>query len=126
VAREYRTGGKNMKANASIKLKDDKSAYARAVGGLIALLLTVIVSVLIFWQVNAALGASTAANSIWDGVTTNPGYEVARAARANTSRNATTAMATTVFNLAPLLALVVVAAIILGVILGFGGKRGGV
>jgi len=112
-----------MKGNQSIKLRDDESAYAKAVGGLIALLLTVIIAVLIFWQVNSALGGANAAP--WGGQTTDPNYEIARGVRANLTRNATTTMASTVFNLAPLIALVVVAAIILGVILGFGGKKGG-
>jgi len=110
-----------MKSNKYIKLKDDKSGYSQAVGGLIALLLTIIICVLIFWQVNSALGGANA--SPWGGQTLDPGYEVAHGVQANLTRNATTSMFTTVFNLAPLIGLVVVAAIVLGVILGFGGGR---
>jgi len=84
-----------------------ESAYSKVVGGLVALLLTIIIGVLVFWQVNDAITLETAA--------------------ANTSRNQTTAMASTVFSLLPIIALVVVASIILGVILGgFGGGRRGV
>jgi len=42
---------------------------------------------------------------------------------AQLERTVITPMAVTVFNLAPLIALVVVASIILGIIVGFGGKR---
>ena len=91
-----------MKANKRIKLADDKNGITQVVGGLIALLLTIIIGVLVFWSVN---------NSI-----TVPGAGMA-------SQNTTTAMATTVFGLLPIVALVIVASIILGVILGFGGKK---
>lgn len=40
---------------------------------------------------------------------------------ANDSKNETTDMASTVFALLPLVALVIVASIILGVVMGFGG-----
>jgi hypothetical protein len=40
---------------------------------------------------------------------------------ANTSRDGVTSMATTVFSLLPIVALVMVAGIILAVIMGFGG-----
>lgn len=45
-------------------------------------------------------------------------------AAANTSKDATTDMASTVFTLLPIIALVVVASIILGVVIGFGGGGG--
>jgi len=94
-----------MKANQKIKnIKADKTAYTKVVGGLVALLLTIIIGVLIFWEVNDAITLDST--------------------EANESRNATTAMASTVFSLLPLVALVIVAAIILGVVLGFGGGRG--
>lgn len=96
-----------MKANQNIRdFKADKSAYTKVVGGLVALLLTIIVGVLVFWEVNDAITLDSA--------------------EANTSRNQTTAMASTVFSLLPIIALVVVAAIILGVVLGFGGGGKGV
>ena len=92
-----------MKANQKFikSLTKDTSGYTKVVGGLVALLLTIIVGVLVFWEMNDAIELGSAA--------------------ANTSRNATTAMASTVFNLLPLVALVIVAAIILGVVVGFGG-----
>lgn len=83
--------------------KRNKQAYTKVVGGLVALLLTIIVGVLVFWEVNDAITLDSTA--------------------ANDSRNATTAMASTVFSLLPLVALVIVAAIILGVVLGFGGGK---
>lgn len=91
-----------MKANCKAKgIVENKQAYTRVVGGLVALLLTIIIGVLVFWEVNDSITLDTA--------------------QANTSRNATTDMAATVFALLPLIALVVVASIILGVVLGFGG-----
>jgi NADH:ubiquinone oxidoreductase subunit 6 (subunit J) len=95
-----------MKANQSIReIKQDKKAYTRVVGGLVALLLTIIIGVLVFWEVNDSITLSSDT--------------------ANTSRNQTTSMASTVFSLLPLIALVVVAAIILAVVLGFGGGKTG-
>ena len=91
-----------MKANRKIRgIKEDKAAYTKVVGGLVALLLTIIIGVLIFWEVNDSITLGSDA--------------------ANTSRNQTTSMASTVFALLPIIALVIVAAIILAVVLGFGG-----
>lgn len=95
------TGGKKVKANQTLKLKEDERGITRVVGGLIALLLTIIIGVLVFWSVNNSIDV--------------PGAGMA-------SQNTTTTMATTVFGLLPIVALVIVASIILGVILGFGGK----
>ncbi|GAH74002.1 unnamed protein product [marine sediment metagenome] len=92
-----------MKANQSIikGIKEDKAAYTKVVGGLVALLLTIIVGVLVFWEVNDSITLSSDT--------------------ANTSRDETTSMASTVFSLLPIVALVIVASIILAVVLGFGG-----
>jgi len=87
-----------MKANQ--KFRNDKG-YMSAVGSLVGLLLTIIIGVLVFWEVSDAIQM--------------------KSEEANESKNKTTDMASTVFGLLPIVALVVVAAIILGVILGFGG-----
>lgn len=93
-----------MKANQSFKnLKQDSSGYTKIVGGLVALLLTIIIGVLVFWEVNDSITLSSA--------------------DANASRDETTDMASTVFSLLPLVALVVVAGIILAVVMGFGGGK---
>jgi len=92
-----------MKANQ--KFIHDDRGYTKVVGSLVALLLTIIIGVLVFWEVNDAITLESS--------------------EANESRNKTTDMASTVFGLLPIVALVVVAAIILGVILGFGGGRRG-
>ena len=88
------------------KLGKCKNGFMAAVGGLVALLLTIIIGVLIFWEVNDAI--------------------VLGSASANTSRDAVTSMASTIFGLLPLVALVIVASIILGVVLGFGAGNKGV
>lgn len=91
-----------MKANKQIRsLEKDKAGYAQVVGGLVALLLTIIIGVLVFWQVSGAITMTSDA--------------------ANASKNQTTTMASTVFGILPIVALVVVAGVILGIILGFGG-----
>jgi len=92
-----------MKANQKFRsFKENKAAYTRVIGGLVALLLTIIIGVLVFWEVSDAIELDTDT--------------------ANDSKNDTTDMAETVFTLLPIVALVIVAAIILGVILGFGGS----
>ena len=95
-----------MKANQNVRdIKEDTAAYTKVVGGLVALLLTIIIGVLVFWEVS-------------DSITLDSDT-------ANTSKNETTSMASTVFALLPIIALVIVAAIILAVVLGFGGGRTG-
>jgi len=91
-----------MKANQ--KFRNDNRAYVKVVGTLVALLLTIIIGVLVFWEVSDAITLDTA--------------------KANESKNKTTDTASTVFGLLPIIALVVCASIILGVILGFSGGLG--
>ena len=90
-----------MKANQNIKLKNDNKGWARMVGGLVALLITIIIGVMVYWQVSGAIPL------------TNDD--------ANASKEQVDSMANTVFGLLPIIALVAVAGVILGVILGFGG-----
>ena len=87
------------------KLIKNKAAYTKIVGSLVALLLMIIVGVLVFWETSDAIDL--------------PNDD------ANDSKDTTTDMATTVFNLLPIVALVVVAGIIIAVIMGFGGGKGG-
>ena len=89
-----------------MKLIKNKQAYTKIVGGLVALLLMIIVGVLVFWETSDAIDL--------------PNDD------ANTSRDTTTDMATTVFNLLPIVALVIVAGIIIAVIMGFGGGKPGI
>ena len=94
-----------MKANQKIKnLKNNNAGYVKIVGGLVALLLMIIVGILVFWETSDAIDLSSD--------------------DANDSKNKTTDMASTVFSLLPIIALAVVASIIIGVIIGFGGKGG--
>ena len=94
-----------MKANQSIKnLKQDQAGYVKIVGGLVALLLMIIVGIMVFWEVSDSIELDST--------------------EANDSKNETTDMASTVFGLLPIIALVVVASIIIGVIIGFGGGGG--
>jgi uncharacterized membrane protein len=87
------------------KLIKNKQAYTKVVGGLIALLVTIGVGALVFWEIT----------DNFDGTSGD----------ANDSLNETQDMASTVFDLLPIIALVVVATIIIGIVVGMGGRSGG-
>lgn len=91
-----------MKANSKFRqLKTENSGYTRVIGGLIALLVTIGVGALVFWEIIDSFEGTSA--------------------EANASMNSTTDMAATVFDLLPIVALVVVAAIIIGIVVKMGG-----
>ena len=82
--------------------KLNNRAYTKIVGGLIALLITIGIGALVFWEVTDSFeGSSTEANDSIDEVED---------------------MASTVFDLLPLIALAVLGSILLAVIVKFGGK----
>jgi uncharacterized protein YpmB len=83
------------------KLFHSNDGYTKVVGGLIALLVTIGVGALVFWEITDNFEGSSA--------------------DANESMNSTTDMASTVFDLLPIIALVVVAAIIIGIVVKMGG-----
>ena len=86
------------------KLCRNNDGYVKVVGALIALLVTIGVGALVFWEITDNFeGSSTEANE---------------------SIAETESMASTVFGLLPIIALVVVAAIIIGVVVTMGGKGG--
>ena len=93
-----------MKANRKF-IQDNHGVSAGLVGGLVALLITIVVGILVYWQLSGSITLTTDA--------------------ANTSRDAVNTMASTVFGLLPIIALVVVASLILGVVIGFGREGGG-
>ena len=83
------------------KLLKNQEAYTKVVGGLIALLVTIGVGALVFWEITDNFEGSSA--------------------EANESMESTEDMASTVFDLLPIIALVVVAAIIIGIVVKMGG-----
>lgn len=85
--------------------KENKKADARMVGVLVAVLVTIVIGLLVFTEVSNSIDIAAT-----DGQT------------AHANVNAT---AQTVFTLAPIVAIVLVASIILGVVMSFGGKPGG-
>jgi len=93
-----------MKANRKF-IEDTDGVSAGLVGGLVALLITIVVGILVYWQLSGSITLTSDA--------------------ANTSRDGVNTMASTVFSLLPIIALVVVASIILGVVVGFGRGGGG-
>jgi hypothetical protein len=190
-----------MKANRKSKnICTDTNGYTKIIGGLVALLLTIIIGVLVFWEVDESINQFEDSTTEyittdkdgtsftrWDGATSGSNYtgevielkyspssvsnitcwngsaataqvesylttsgtdystnhklvtlkagqasnftqvNITYVSNAANNEGESTDTASTVFALAPLIALVVVAAIILGVILGFGGsgKQGG-
>ena len=88
-----------MKANK--KFVENKDGYARAIGGLVALLITIIVGIMVYWQISGSL---TLPNDT-----------------ANTSRDNVNTTAGTVFNLLPIVAIVIVGGILIGLVIAFGG-----
>ena len=86
-------------------LKKSDNAYARMVGGLVALLITIIVGILVYWQISGGITLTSDT--------------------ANTSRDGVNTMATTVFGLLPIIAIVVIGSILIGLVIGFGGTSGG-
>jgi len=90
-----------MKANRKYKsIIHDKSGYIQAVGALVALLVTIGVGAIVFFEITSNFDCQ---------------------ADADEAINNTEEMAGTVFELLPIVALVVVAAIIIGVVVSMGG-----
>jgi len=86
-------------------LKHNEHGYLQAVGGLIALLVIIGIGVTVFWDITDDFEGTSA--------------------EANDSMNQTEDVAVIVFDLLPYAALIVVAAIIIGVVLMLGGKKSG-
>ena len=95
--------------------KNHKAQMAVALGGMIALLVAIIIGVLVFYEINDNVSidnAQTGANgSSW--------------VKYRSARNSTNDTAETVFTLLPIIAIVLIASIILAVVSGFGGIKGG-
>jgi hypothetical protein len=85
------------------KLNDDH-AYAGMVGSVIAVLVSIIVGILIYYKIAGSIGGLPAAG-------------VTAAANVNTTAN-------TVFTLAPIVGIVMIAGIILAIVTNFGRGSG--
>jgi len=168
-----------MKGNRKAKTIEDTNAYTQVVSGIVALLLTIVIGVMVYFEVddgidsfdevvetftgyshgdnasaqiitldnspNSASDTNITCYSATAGTLSYPTFTVshnkvtiaAGSASNYTQVNATytshmstdagenTDMAGTVFGLLPIIALVVIASIILMVVLGFGGSKGG-
>ena len=84
-------------------LLKDESGFAAAVGGVIAILVSIIVGILVYYKIAGSINGLPAAG-------------VTAAANVNTTAN-------TVFTLAPIVAIVTIAGIILAVVMGFGRQQ---
>ena len=87
-------------------LKKDNYGFAAAVGAVLSILVVILVGLLVYYKVAGSLNGLPAAG-------------VTAAAGVNNTAN-------TVFSLAPIIAIVVIAGIILAVVMGFGKGAGGV
>ena len=102
-----------MKANQKFIKSEDAQIGVGMIGGLVALLITIIVGILIYWQLSGSIDPNV------DYINANNDSNAA----INSSVSGVNSMSSTVFSLLPIIALVVVASIILGVVMGF--SRGG-
>lgn len=91
---------------ASLKaFRQERSGYAKVVGGLVGLMITIIIGILVYWQISGSITLSSDT--------------------ANTSRDNVDTTASTVFLLLPIIAIVVIGSILIGLVAGFGGSGGG-
>lgn len=96
-----------------LKFLRNNEAIAQAIGGMVALLVAIIIGVLVFYSVNDGItfsqtggipaGGTTASRATW---------------------NQTNSTAGTVWTLVPIVAIVMIASIILGVVMAFGTRPG--
>ena len=91
-----------MKLRSLLKEKAD-NAYAALIGGVVAVLVTILVGVLIYYKIAANMGITGT---------------VAKAAAANVNTTAST-----VFTLAPIIGIVMIASIILMIVTRFGSPK---
>lgn len=92
-----------MKSNQKAVLSEDKKGYSAVVGGLVALMLTIIIGILVYWTI---VGSIDLPNDT-----------------ANTTRDTVNSTATTVFTLMAIIGIVVIGGIMIAVITGMGGKK---
>ena len=86
------------------KLLKSNEAYTKLVGGVISLLITIGIGAVVYWEISDGFTGSSA--------------------EANASIAGVESMATTVFDLLPLIALVVVGALLIAIVMrGMGGGR---
>lgn len=172
-----------MKANSNIKLREDSNGYAAIVGGVVALLISIIVGILVYWAVvggitssstsetftgytlptgTLSVGTNTSAWSVavaqvpssisnvtcWNSTGNTESYpaftlsyktvsvaagaasgfnqvNVTYVSRAYTEESSTNTMASTVFSLLPVIAIVAIGSIMIALVVGFGssGKK---
>jgi heme/copper-type cytochrome/quinol oxidase subunit 2 len=91
-------------------LKNDNRAFAKAMGGMIALLVAIIIGVLVYYSV---VGGFTVSSATYG-------------SDASDAMNGTNDTAETVFTLLPIVGIVMIAGLILAVVSRFGGGGGGV
>lgn len=84
--------------------KLNEHGYAAMVGAIIAVLVSIIVGILVYYKIAGSINGLPAAG-------------VTAAANVNTTAN-------TVFTLAPIVGIVLIASVILGVVASFGAKQG--
>lgn len=97
-----------MKANQFTQnLRKDEKANIAMIGVIIALAVSIVIGVLVFYKINAAVGLNHKPLGTWG-------------ANYNTSRSSINTSAQTTFTLLPIIALIVIAAFMIGLVTRFG------
>ena len=97
-------GGKRIIMRKLSFWKKADDGYAALIGGVVAVLVTIIIGILVYYKIAASMGITGTA-------------AVAAAANVNTTAN-------TVFTLAPIVGIVMIAGIVLAIVTNFGKGAG--
>jgi len=97
-----------MKANSSAIWREDDRAVVAVIGLVIGLAVSIVIGVLVFYKINGSL-------------TMSPRYGASGAVY-NASRDALNTSAQTTFTLLPIIAIIVIASIMIGIVSRFGGR----
>ena len=99
-----------MKANKKfISLKSNDRGYAAVIGGIIAILLTILVCVMIYWKMAPAISDAAGTGALM--------------VKAHSAMNNTNTTSNSIFTLAPIVCIVLIAGVILGIVMRFGGGK---
>lgn len=100
-----------MKANQlSLKsIRNDEHGYAAVIGAIVAIMLTIMVCIMIYWKLSTPLSEALGTGAV--GVA------------AHKLTNNTNTTANSIFTLAPIVGIVLIAGVILGIVMRFGAGK---
>jgi len=100
-----------MKANRFAQLRDDNHGQVAMIGVVIALAVSIVIGVLVFYKINASITTSGFVG---------PSNVVAAGVSYNATRSAINSSAQTTFTLLPIIAIILIAAFMIGLVTRFG------